>query len=530
MRLIIILSLVLSFNTSAQNIINSQNPVTQQDFYFKLSDGTRLDCSKFFPENPHTPKLPCVVFCHGFGGSKKDEEIYARMLVERGCITYTYSMRGQGYSTGQSHIMSRIEMNDLVELLELIKSDESVDTNSIGIIGSSQGGIIPFMAGCYGLKFKFIISDLSSPTFASSWIENGCVKTTLIWSLLYDTSKVRYGDDAFACRKWILSKRNDYRDSLEKYFPVDRDFADRVQYLSSPILFSNSWQDKFFNTQGMINVLEYMNTPFRAYFGVVPGHGSDTISGETQFHSDVIDNWINYWLFGFNSAGLDEYKFVYSLSENPVNYHHWSYTRSESNAWPPGAVSEMRLYFHTGKLLVNEQEKGSEDTISFLNDVRDKKLTMMDALKCGFTGDDFNNRFIKTLLYFETEQLQNDMKMIGAPRLFLKYTSSADICQFNVQIWEADDYGGMNFVTRINFTDWKMYTNTIKDKFVSGQAHSHIFRKGSRIRVYITNIDNGPYDDFLQTNPFVLPVLKYAKNVIYMGGEKASFIELPVVE
>jgi len=70
----------------------------------------------------------------------------------------------------------------------------------------------------------------------------------------------------------------------------------------------------------------------------------------------------------------------------------------------------------------------------------------------------------------------------------------------------------------------------MKDKFVYGQTHSHIFIKGSRIRVYITNIDNGPYDDFLGTNPFVLPVLKRAKNIIYLGGDKASFIGLPVVQ
>ncbi|MFI5144459.1 MAG: alpha/beta fold hydrolase [Ignavibacteria bacterium] len=530
MRLIIILSLVFAFNTSAQNIINSQNPVTQQDFYFKLSDGTRLDCSKFFPENPHTPRLPCVIFCHGFGGSKKDVEGYARALVDRGCITYTYSMRGQGNSTGRSYIMSRVEMNDLFELMELIKSDESVDTNNIGIIGSSQGGIIPFMAGCFGENFKFIISDLSSPSFASSWIENGCVKTTMAWSLLYDTSKVRYSNDAVVYRKWILSNRNDYRDSLENYFPKGRDFADHVKYLNSPILFSNSWQDKFFNTHGIINAVDSLNVPFTAYFGVVPGHGSDTISGETQFHSEFIDNWINYRLFGLNSGSSGDYKFVYSSSENPVNFHHWFYIRSQTNTWPPSEVNEMRLYFHSGKQLVDEKDKGGGDTVSFLNDVRDKKLTMMEALKCGFTGDDFSDKFVKTLLYFETAPLQNDVKMIGTPGLFLKYTSSADICQFNVQIWEADENGGMNFVTRINFTDWKMYSNSVKDKYVYGQTHSHIFIKGSRIRVYITNIDNGPYDDFLQTNPFVLPVLKRAKNIIYMGGDKASYIGLPVAQ
>ena len=155
---------------------------------------------------------------------------------------------------------------------------------------------------------------------------------------------------------------------------------------------------------------------------------------------------------------------------------------------------------------------------------------MYEALKCGFTGNEFNNRFVKTMIYFETESLPDDLKMTGTPRLFVHYTSNSEVCQFNFQIWEVDASGGMNFVTRVNFTDWHMYKNAVKDKFVYGQAHSHIFKKGSRIRVYVTNIDNGPYDDFLETNPFVLPVLKRGKNVIYMGGDNASFIDLPVAQ
>ena len=445
-------------------------------------------------------------------------------------------MRGQGHSTGYSYMMSRVEMNDLKQFVSYVKTDEGIDTANIGIIGSSQGGIIPFMAACYGEKFKYLVSDLASPEFASSWIENGCVKTTLIWSLMYDTTIVRYSDELKRYRKWILSKRIDYRDSLETYFPKNRDFLSQVNNLNSPVLFSNSWQDKFFNTMGVIKaagIIDSNRIPLRVYFGAVPGHGSDEVYSENNFHSGFIGNWVNFWMFGEGNPGIELTKYTYSSSSNPIDFHHWYYTQSKTDVWPPAGIKNMRLYFSrgaAGNALLFEQQKKAIDTISFLNDVKDKKLSMTDALDYAFTGNEFSDKFAKAMIYFETPPLENDTKMTGMPKVFLRYTSSADVSQFNFQIWEVDENGGMNFVTRINYTDWKLYTGAVKEKVIFGQANSHIFKAGSRIRVYVTNIDNGPYDEFLGTNPFVLPVLKRAKNIIFMNDEKGSYIELPVEE
>jgi predicted acyl esterase len=510
-------------------ISTAQNyTVIRSDFFFSLSDGVKLDCTKFAPGYTDKDKLPAVIFCHGFGGSKNDEETFAQSLAEKGVITFTYSMRGQGKSTGYSNLISRTEMNDLIQLVDFIKKDPNIDTSGPGILGSSQGGIIPFMAACCGENFKFLVSDLASPEFASSWIENGSVKTTLIWSLMYDTSKVRYSNEVRNYRRWILSKRPDYRDSLETYFPRDRDFSDRVKFLNSPILIANSWQDKFFNTLGIIKSLDFINVPYRAYFGAVPGHGSDTIGGEIQFHSKNIDTWINYWLFGIDDPENTQSKFVYASSTNPVNFHHWNYVQSVSDIWPPERITKIRFYFQPGQKFIYESNQAKQDTISILNDVRDKNLTMQEAMNSNFSGNDFNNKFVKTFIYFETEPLEKDLKMIGSPNLSLFYTSDANICQLNFQIWEVGEDNQMNFVTRLNFTDWHLYTKSVKEKFLFGLAHSHIFKKGSRIRVYVTNIDNGPYDEFLRSNPFVLPVLKRARNIIYMNGNLASFLELPV--
>jgi predicted acyl esterase len=113
--------------------------------------------------------------------------------------------------------------------------------------------------------------------------------------------------------------------------------------------------------------------------------------------------------------------------------------------------------------------------------------------------------------------------------LNLIYSSTANICQYNFQIWEVKPNGEMNFVTRINFTDRNYYKNIVKQQWLNGISHSHLFQKGFKIRIYVTNIDNGPTDNFLGTNPHVLPVLKRARNYIFMGKESPSYIELPII-
>lgn len=505
-------------------------PVSRIDFKLNLEDGVVLDCSKFIPQTAKAEKFPAVIFLHGFGGSKNDVIPFAENLAKKQYYTFAFSMRGQGKSTGESNLISRTEMNDLIQVIEYVKKEPMVDTDNIALIGSSQGGILSFMAACSGVNIKCAVSDLASPEFASSWIENGSVKITLFWSLNYNKSIVRYSNEVKNYRRWILSGKKDKWDSLSNYLPEYRDFILKVKNMNIPVMFSNAWQDKFFNTLGMIKASYYMiNAPFKMYFGEIPGHGSDTVYSESKFHSQNIEKWLDYWLYGVNNGILNNDKFTFTSSSHPIVFNHWTYTRYSSNSWPPEGVVYYRLYFSPGKKLTVEPVNSKTDTVSFLNDVRDKSLTMEEAINSDFTGYSFKTKFNKTFIYFETDPLKNNIQFVGTPSLNLVYSSTADICQYNFQIWEVKPNGEMNFVTRINYTDRSYYHNLIKQKWMNGISYSHLFRKGYRIRIYVTNLDNGPKDSFLGTNPFVLPVLKRARNYIYMSKENPSYIELPVI-
>ena len=504
--------------------------IKRYDFTLSMQDSVLIDCTKFIPEEQKPAKRwPVIMFCHGFGESKETEVPDAMVQAQFGYYTFVYSMRGQGHSGGLSNLISTVEMNDLLQILDYIRQDTSADSSRIAIFGASQGGIIPFMAACNGAKVSMVMSDLASPEFASSWIENGSIKVTFFFTVDYDTSIVKYTDDVKKLRRWALSKENDKWDSLAYFLPRGRDYLEKVPLCKIPVLITNAWQDKYFNATGMIKATKLLKVPFMAYFGAVDGHGSDTTYDENNFLSDYDNDWEEYWLNNFEPSMADSIKYQYVSSHYPRVYNHWSFSHYTSKDWPPANITPLTLYFHSKGKLLDIPNSTSDDTAGFWNDLIDTSFTMQQAINTSFRGEFFNKRFSKNKFVFETDPLAADYQLIGAPKIRLFYSSTADVCQYNIQIWEVKPGSDTRFVTRINYTDRHYKPGVIKEQIVEGASYSHLFQQGDKIRIVFTNLDTQPLDSFLTTNPYVLPILKKAYNTIYMGQSYPSFIELPVI-
>jgi predicted acyl esterase len=524
-----ILLIFVSFSTQ----IFSKNAITEvirTDFYLNMPDGVLLDCTKFIPVSAKPPKgFPAIIFCHGFGDSKQTESEEAEAQAKFGYYTLCYSMRGQGHSGGLSNLISTKEMDDFINVLNYVKKEPSVDSTIVCAFGASQGGIIPFMAACNGVNIKMVVSDLASPEFASSWIENGCIKMTLAWSVDYDSTIVRYDNDVKKIKEWILSKESDKWDSLSYYLPRGRDFMDKLPFNKIPIQLTNAWQDKFFNASGVIKGAQLLKCPFRIYLGAVDGHGSDSIHTEDSFLTEWENDWMECWIHNYKTSILDSPKYNYAVSHFPRENHAWSFTHHESSTWPP-AEDSVRFYFHPKGGLSELIDMDAPAVEGFLNDVKDSTFTMRQAINTSFKGSFFDERFAKKSIEFETHRLSSDLLFTGVPKLQLFYSSTADICQYNVQVWEVTPSGLASLVTRINFTDRHYHPGEVRSAVVEGWAHSHLFKQGNRIRIIFTNLDTTPDDNFLSSNPYVLPVLKRGYNNIYLNSKYSSFIQFPVQE
>lgn len=514
-----------------QKSLNKNYPVNKKDFFVRMSDGINLDCSSFIPDTtPPQQGWSCLVYCAGFGKSKYEMSPSAEDYAKYGYYTFTFSMRGQGESKGKSDFISITEMNDLIEIIDYLKDNEKIDKERIGVIGASQGGIIPFMAVCNGLYVRCIVSDLASPLFASNWIENGCIKMSLLWSLSYDKSIVRYSPQVKRYREWILSGEKDKWDSLQYYFPQERDFMKHVGTSVIPASFANSFQDKYFNANGMIKAGRLLKCDYTMYFGPLSGHGSEYDAAEDIYINNKLDKWLEYWLYDLPNGTKDEDRITYTFSSYPLNNNNWTYSRYISQSFPDDGLKREKFYLHPGNNLQTFPFYGINDTISFRNEITDNKLTMEEAVNYEFTGSVFNSKFKKDSIYFDTSPLDWNYNMIGIPKLNLVYTSNAFVCQFNFQVWEVFPDNSMKFVTSINYSDRNNIPHSKKELTIEGNSQAHIFSKGNRIRIIITNLDTRSGDSFLRSNPFVLPILENGKSTIYFGHNNATFVELPIKE
>lgn len=503
--------------------------VTRTDFTITMRDNVIIDCLKFVPENPPPAGgWPTVIMVHGYGDNKETLAGFCKAQAQYGYYTMTFSVRGQGNSGGLSNLISTIEMQDLLEIINWVKHDteSGAGPDRILIMGGSQGGILPFRAACNGAPVKTIITALAPPNFASSWIENGSIKMTFLWSIEYTPDTCRYTPIVDRMSDWVYADTKDKWDSLAFWVPVGRDFMNEIPNCSVPMMVETSWQDKFFNPDGTIQALSLLNVPFTSYIGAVQGHGGDHSPTEDQWHMNWFNDWFFQWLFGIDTGILEAPKYQYASTIFPEANGYWSFVHDSSRFPLPDISANLRFYLNKNNRLTLTPNKRSKDYINLNNSVS-KGLTMTQAVDEEFTGRTFDRKFKKANLVFETGKLTSSLQLTGTPVVKIQYQSSAStFCQFNYQIYEVKSDGTSRFITRANFTDRDYVRNQKRTAEFRGQAHSHIFQPGSRIRIVLTNFDWAPTDSvFMSTNPFVLPSLKNGTHKVFLNSN--TYIDLP---
>jgi predicted acyl esterase len=509
---------------------NSSYEVTRYDFWVTLRDGIKLDGLKFIPNGtPPSGGWPTVIMVHGYGDNKETLAGFCQAQAQYGYYTMTFSVRGQGHSEGLSNLISTTEMLDMIEMINYVKHDSAAGSNpnNILIMGGSQGGVLPFRAACNGGNVRTIISALAPPNFASSWIENGCIKMTFLWTIEYTPDTARYTPLVDRMSDWVYANNKAKWDSLAYWLPIGRDFMSEVHNCNVPMLIEGSWQDKFFNADGIIQSLNSLSVPYISYIGAVRGHGGDPSTTEDQWHMQLFNDWFFYWLYNMPNGILNIPKYQYASTTYPYTSFVWSFVH-DSTRTPYGQLtSNLRLYFNKNNKLKTTPNNGNHK--EKLKNQVSGGLTMEEAVNEAFTGSDFNSKFRKESMNFQTDPLLTDMKWVGTPAIKLDYSSNANtFCQYNFQIYEVKPNGQAHFVDRLNYTDRSYVRHSRRQVVFKGQAHSHIFKAGDRIRVVLTNLDTAPADtSFLATNPFVLPVLENANNEMYLTAD--SYIELPLL-
>ena len=113
-----------------------------------LSRGFTLRGMVHRPQSvPPGIRLPAVVLCHGFTGTRVESHRLlvkaANALVEAGIVAVRFDFAGSGESDGEFVDMTpETEVQDAMNILQWLGAQSGVDRSKLGMIGLSLGGLV----------------------------------------------------------------------------------------------------------------------------------------------------------------------------------------------------------------------------------------------------------------------------------------------------------------------------------------------------------------------------------------------------
>lgn len=495
----------------------------RNDFWIPIGPADSLDATCFIPVTlPPINGYPVLLMVHGFGDSKESRFPSCSIYAKSDYMTIAYSVRGHGKSTGRSSIMSDTERHDLAAVIEYIKHLPHADSEDIGIIGGSQGGLHALWAAADRLHVRALSADAITPQWASDMFSNGSIRRTV--TLLLQSPGVRYTAERDTL--WTLLREDRYAE-LRTRFCRGRDLdAGRLGSSDLPLLQFLKWQDHYFSAEPGIDAFLRYAGPKKLYVGT-QGHFSDEIDDEKYFQNSQITCWFDCYLKGINNAIYEEPRFTRSVSSLPsdsAGNFHW--TRSGSDLWPAAVNVPQRLYLTADSSLSLRPPVGRNASALLVNRYTDTNYTFSEGYIEGFRGARFASIIPQQKIVFTSPVLDSEIVWSGVPVMNLTVKSDNVLFPLHLQIYETDSSGRTFFINRINYTARNWKKRSIGIIHAEGIPHAHRFSRGSRIRFVLTNLDVTGRKQ-LGEYPFVLPVFRNASVTIFFDKRHPSSIDLP---
>lgn len=89
------------------------------------------------------PRIPGVLFVHGWGGSQEQDLVRAREAAGLGCVCMTFDLRGHVATERQRATVTREDnLRDLLAAYDTLAAQPGVDPSTIAVVGSSYGGYL----------------------------------------------------------------------------------------------------------------------------------------------------------------------------------------------------------------------------------------------------------------------------------------------------------------------------------------------------------------------------------------------------
>jgi uncharacterized protein len=134
----------------------------KQDTSFKTEDGTELK-GWFFKGGESGKRAATIVMCHGFSATKEMHlEGFARTFQQAGMNVLVYDNRNLGDSAGtpRGEIDPIQQIRDFRDAITHVQSRDDVDSERIGIWGSSYSGGHVLVVAAMDRRVKCVVSQV----------------------------------------------------------------------------------------------------------------------------------------------------------------------------------------------------------------------------------------------------------------------------------------------------------------------------------------------------------------------------------
>jgi uncharacterized protein len=583
LRLTIILFLITQL-ALAQHSLN----IVREDVRIPMRDGITLGAILYRPDLEG--KFPALVYRTPYGID--DYDSYAEFplkAAKQGYLVYLVDVRGRLTSEGEFEAY-RNEKPDGYDVIEWVAA-QAICNGKVGTYGGSYPGIVQWQAMSQAPPHLLAAAPEMTPIGSHSFIYYGGAFSHpwLDWFIPYILADKRKRandtsgpwDDEEATELWEKSDRKkwyQYRPLVEipllkKYAPeyyqwlmhpdssawwdfvnLESDFPK----FKNPVFLLSGWYDATYGPEGATRAFNKMKTEAatdnaKENTKLVLGpwnHTSlntrKTTFGEINFESSAGMDYDADLLRWFDSILKDGPQStlppvsIFVMGENK-----W---RAE-NEWPLTRAVPTSFYFHSTGKVAQDKNDGKLNTVTPKNEPADSYVfdpmnPLWDiAYEKSYPYDQREIESRKDVLVYTSAPLSADVEVTGEIIAELFISSAAKDTDFSFTLCDVSpdgrsinltglDAGYLRMRYRNGFDKQELMVSNEIYKIKIGNVYTaNLFKKGHRIRVYITSSKTPHYDPNPNTGTEIATerILQSTANTIHHAAKYPSRLILPVI-
>ncbi|MCG8618341.1 MAG: CocE/NonD family hydrolase [Desulfobacterales bacterium] len=435
-----------------------------ENTWITMSDGCRLAARIWMPENAAQEPVPAVLEYLPYrkrDGTTIRDALTHPYVAAAGYACIRVDMRGNGDSDGlMEDEYTRQEQDDALEVIAWL-SGQPWCSGNVGMIGISWGGFNGLqVAARQPAALKAVISMCSTDDrYADDihYMGGTLLNYNLGWAAVMMAYSSRPCDPEvvgdgwrdiwmnrlenlpFLIEPWLTHQR---RDDYWKHGSICENYAD----VKVPVFLVGGWADGYSNT--IFRMLQGLKSPVTALIGpwahLYPNFAKP--GPAVGFLQECIRFW-DHWLKDKKNSIMDEPVRTYIQESVPPRamYDFVPGTWTTQAAWPPAEVSALKLYPGINGL----DEAAGSGTFDI-----DTPQTLG---RCGGRWFSFGSKpdlptdqqaEDKDAVVFETDHLDRDTVICGAPRLKIRLSSDQ---AFGILCARLSDVQPDGQVTRMSY-------------------------------------------------------------------------------